>query len=144
MLRLPEEKKGSKFHSERVKTSEGTFDSRLEKRWLWHLKADKSVVKIDIHPKFNVLKPLRKCPACKRIFDQESLSRCPLCAKPLLQKTGIDYVADFMVTYRDGHIEVQDVKGHMTREFLIKWKLFERAYPEYTLRIVRENEMWRK
>jgi len=38
------------------------------------------------------------------------------------------YVADFLVTYADGHTEVVDVKGMRTPEYKIKKKLFESKY----------------
>lgn len=49
----------------------------------------------------------------------------------------IHYIADFRVTYSDGRIELEDVKGRfMTEVFKIKQKLFERRYPDLTLKIV--------
>ncbi|WP_246066881.1 DUF1064 domain-containing protein [Paenibacillus koleovorans] len=46
----------------------------------------------------------------------------------------IEYVADFMVCYINGQIDIEDVKGRRTREYIDKRKLFERKYPH--LRIV--------
>ena len=34
------------------------------------------------------------------------------------------YIPDFRITHKDGTIEYQDVKGHQTRDFRIKWKMF--------------------
>ena len=49
----------------------------------------------------------------------------------------IHYVADFRVVYVDGHEEIEDVKGRfMTEIFKIKWKLFDRRYPDLMLKIV--------
>jgi hypothetical protein len=48
----------------------------------------------------------------------------------------IEYIADFRVTYKDGHVEIEDVKGIMTEVFKIKRKMFEKRYPELTLKIV--------
>ncbi len=49
----------------------------------------------------------------------------------------IHYVADFRVTYQDGHVEVEDVKGRfMTEVFKLKWKLWDKRYPDLTLKIV--------
>jgi hypothetical protein len=43
---------------------------------------------------------------------------------------GIKYRADFLVTYKDGREEIIDVKGHKTKEYLLKKKLFEFKYPD--------------
>ncbi len=40
----------------------------------------------------------------------------------------IEYVADFEVHNLDGTVEIIDVKGHETKEFILKKKLFERLY----------------
>jgi len=49
----------------------------------------------------------------------------------------IYYIADFLVTYADGHQEIEDVKGRfMTEVFKLKWKLFEKRYPDLTLKLV--------
>ncbi|MBS4172093.1 DUF1064 domain-containing protein [Bacillus sp. FJAT-49736] len=40
----------------------------------------------------------------------------------------IEYVADFEVHKLDGSVEVVDIKGVETKEFVIKRKLFERKY----------------
>ncbi len=47
----------------------------------------------------------------------------------------IKYIADFKVTYADGHVEIEDVKGIKTEAFKIKAKLFEKRYPELSIRI---------
>jgi len=47
----------------------------------------------------------------------------------------IEYVADFEIHNLDGSIEIVDVKGHETKEFLLKKKLFEYRY-EHTLKLV--------
>ena len=45
----------------------------------------------------------------------------------------ITYVADFVLEYSDGHIEIIDVKGMATNEALMKRKLFQYKYPLETL-----------
>lgn len=45
----------------------------------------------------------------------------------------IYYVADFRVTYTDGHQEIEDVKGrYMTEVFKLKWKLWDKRFPGVT------------
>ena len=42
----------------------------------------------------------------------------------------INYKADFRLYYPDGKVEVIDVKGFRTREYLIKRKLLLKRYPD--------------
>lgn len=42
----------------------------------------------------------------------------------------IYYIADFKVIYADGHQEIIDVKGHKTKEYQLKKKLFLSKHPE--------------
>lgn len=49
----------------------------------------------------------------------------------------IYYIADFKVTYADGREEIEDVKGaYMTEVFKLKWKIWDKRYPDLTLKIV--------
>jgi len=36
-----------------------------------------------------------------------------------------DYHVDFCITHNDGHLEYAEVKGFETRDWKIKWRLFE-------------------
>ncbi len=47
----------------------------------------------------------------------------------------IEYIADFEIHNLDGSIEIVDVKGAETKEFLLKKKLFLKKY-DYPLKIV--------
>lgn len=47
----------------------------------------------------------------------------------------IEYIADFEIHNLDGYIEIVDVKGAETKEFLIKKKLFLKKY-DYPLKVV--------
>jgi hypothetical protein len=42
---------------------------------------------------------------------------------------GIRYIADFRVTYADGHEEIVDCKGFKTAVYRMKKKLFAEKYP---------------
>jgi hypothetical protein len=42
----------------------------------------------------------------------------------------LEYVADYLVCYTDGRVEIEDVKGRLTRTYIDKRKLFERKYPQ--------------
>ena len=55
------------------------------------------------------------------------------------QYRAVTYVADFVVQYPDGHVEVEDTKGGRgttTEAFRIKQKLFEARYPDLELKII--------
>ena len=48
----------------------------------------------------------------------------------------ITYRADFRVTYADGHIEVEDVKGYRTKEFDRTEKLLLYRYPDIRFNVL--------
>lgn len=59
--------------------------------------------------------------------------------QPKYQRNGktfraIKYIADFVVTYADGHVEVVDVKGVRTKEYRLKRKMLEYKYPNILFR----------
>ncbi len=49
----------------------------------------------------------------------------------------IKYIADFLITWKDGSVTVEDVKGFKGNQvFLLKKKLFEYKYPDVKLILV--------
>ena len=59
----------------------------------------------------------------------------------------IKYIADFEVTYNDGHVEIIDVKGKITEAFRIKRKILLYKYRDVDFKCVREkgrkpNKYW--
>ena len=52
----------------------------------------------------------------------------------------IRYEADFTVYYKDGRIEVEDVKGFCTKEYLLKEKLFNSSHPLAPIRRIHGNK----
>lgn len=54
----------------------------------------------------------------------------------------IEYVADFEVTLSDGTVEFIDIKGRVLPVFAIKQKLFERLYPDMTLKLLNYSAKW--
>ena len=46
------------------------------------------------------------------------------------------YIANFVVIYPDGHVEVEDTKGKATEVFRIKQKLFEARYPDLEIKVL--------
>lgn len=107
-----------KYKAKRTEIDGITFDSRAEAKYYQELKLLKraGIVKdIQLQPKFPLLETFRKDGKVYR---------------------GIDYIADFLVTYADGHEEIVDVKGMRTAVYQIKRKWFESKYPELTIKEV--------
>jgi len=128
----------SKYNAHRVTTNGGlTFDSKREEKRYWQLKNDPQVIAIEVHPSFEIFQPFRKCLPCRLILRKTKGDRCPVCGEKTIAFRGISYVADFKVTYQDGRVEIEDVKGVETEAFKLKKKMFEASHPHLTLRIVR-------
>lgn len=51
------------------------------------------------------------------------------------------YKADFVLHYKDGRKEVIDAKGKRTELFNLKKKLFEKRYPDLTIKIVTREDV---
>ena len=48
-----------------------------------------------------------------------------------------NHIVDFVVTNKLGLIEIHETKGFATRDWRIKWKLFEALYPDIPYRIIK-------
>lgn len=100
----------SKYNVKKVVIDNVKFDSKAEAAYYQQLKLLKmsgEVVSFDLHPEFVLQESFRKNGKLYR---------------------AIKYKADFLVLYKDGHEELIDVKGMLTKEFRIKQKLFELRY----------------
>lgn len=51
------------------------------------------------------------------------------------ENRAIEYVADFIVLYKNGNFEIIDTKGIETKEFSMKKKMFISKYPSLELKI---------
>lgn len=108
-MNLPEnKKKGNKFNAKKTEYNGRVFDSKAEAHRAYELdmlQLSGDVTKIEYQPVFDVIVEGQKI--CK-------------------------YKADFRVTYHDGHVEVEDVKGLKKGAaysyFLLKKKLVEAIY----------------
>lgn len=134
--KTPEKK--SKYNNDKVTQGAVTFDSKAEARRYAQLKNNPDVKEIEVHPVYEVFPAVRKCLHCHEFFAH-SISKCPNygCGRKLLVYQAIKYIADFKVLYQDGRVEVEDVKGVETAEFRLKRKMFEAAFPDLTIKIVR-------
>jgi hypothetical protein len=100
-----------------------TFDSRAEAKYyeqLKWLKQAKQIKDFMLQPRFILQEAFKK--------NGKTIRK-------------IEYVADFEIHNLDGTVEIVDVKGHETKEFLLKKKLFEKKY-EFTLKLVTLDETY--
>ncbi|EFQ6845998.1 DUF1064 domain-containing protein [Listeria monocytogenes] len=100
----------SKYNAKKVVIDNIKFDSKAEAAYYQQLKLLKmsgEVVSFDLQPEFIL---------------QDSF------VKNGKKYHAIKYRADFLVRYKDGHEELIDIKGMLTKEFQIKQKLFELRY----------------
>lgn len=109
----------SKYKNKKIEIDGLVFDSQAEARYYTYLS--------DLMQK-GVVTAIIPQP---RYLLQESFRKNGI----LFRK--IEYVADFAVRYEDGRSEVVDVKGMETTDFKIKRKLFEKKYPELSLKVVK-------
>lgn len=82
---------------------------------------------------------LEKAGEVKHIELQPKFTIQPKFEKNGVKVDEIAYIADFKVQYRDGRVEVIDIKGMVTKEFRLKWKMFEYKFPEITLKVIDKN-----
>lgn len=97
-----------------------TFDSQKEAnryRELMLLKRAGEVTEIVLQPEYVLLKGFTHEASGERV-------------RP------IKYKADFLVTYADGHQEIEDVKGMRTEIYAMKRKLFMSHYPHLSIKEV--------
>lgn len=118
-------KKKPKYKNIKIELDGITFSSKLEADYYLHLKqlqAIEVVKSFEMQHRFTL----------KEAFDKNGE-----------HFRAIEYVADFVVHYADGHMEIIDTKGMKTKDFLMKRKLFECAFPDLKLTIVRQvNGDW--
>lgn len=113
----------SKYNNKKVVYAGITFDSKAERDYylyLLELKGRGIVTDIQLQPSFLLQEKFRKN---GKLYRE------------------IAYKADFEVTYADGHIEIVDVKGMVTKDFAIKQKLFEYKYPELRLLLMAHSKI---
>lgn len=111
------------------------FDSKTEADYYTYLKANKAKLKIkefSIQPKFELQPKYILTPDGEKIdyindkqFKKEQ-KKYPKCTVQ-----SMCYIADFLIEYIDGTIEVIDIKGIKTADFKIKEKIFNYLYPKY-------------
>ena len=94
------QKKQSKYHNEKTVIDGKRFDSKKE------------------GGRYAELRLLERAKEVVRFFEQV----------PFHLTAGIDYIADFVVLWADGHYTVEDVKGIRTDVYIMKKKIFREKY----------------
>ena len=105
--------KKTKYHNEKVVLDGITFDSKKEARYYANLLIQKKagiVKEFELQPVF-ILQDGYRTKDGKKVRE-------------------IIYKADFRVTYTDRRQVVIDVKGHKTKEYLLKKKMLLFRYPD--------------
>lgn len=100
----------SKYHSSKVETEDGVFDSRREyKRWI-------------------ILKNMESYGEISDLRRQVKYELIPLQRiDGKVAERAVNYLADFVYT-KDGETVVEDSKGFKTPEYIIKRKLMLQRY----------------
>jgi hypothetical protein len=88
------------------------------------------------------LRAMKKCGEITGFERQPTFELQPRFTKGGVKYREIRYIADFRVTYPDGHQDIEDVKGkggYTTPEFELKKKMFEYKFPDLHLEIVQRS-----
>lgn len=101
----------NKYGAKKTEVDGIVFDSKAEAKYYLQLKwmkQGKQIKDFKLQPRFLLQEAFKK--------DGKTIRK-------------IEYVADFEIHNLDGSIEIVDVKGHKTKEFLLKEKMFNKRYP---------------
>ncbi|MGG3662540.1 DUF1064 domain-containing protein [Bacillus gobiensis] len=101
----------NKFGAKKTEVDGIVFDSKAEAKYYLQLKwmkQGKQIKDFKVQPRFLL----------QDAFEKNG---------KMIRK--IEYVADFEIHNLDDSVEIVDVKGHKTREFLLKEKMFNKRYP---------------
>lgn len=95
--------KASKYRNRKIQVDGMMFDSKAEARHYGYLKLARDAGHLE--------------------FERQVAYRLEINGKLICT-----YKADFVVKFKDGRVEVQDVKGVRTKEYLLKKKLMSALY----------------
>lgn len=115
---MPRRFEYSKYRNKKIEIDGIKFDSKKEHKRYEELKLLKEqgiILNLQLQPKFLLQESFKKNGKTYR---------------------KIEYIADFM--YEENGVKiVEDVKGWQTDIFKLKLKLFEKKYPDLTLKIIK-------
>ena len=119
-----------RYYHKKTEVDGITFDSQTEAEYYEYLKYNKDVVKFEMQEEF-ILQNKFLLIDGKRIDEGHKDFKKLQKANPGCTIQAIKYVADFVVHYSDGRVQVIDVKGQKTADFKLKEKMFNYMYPQY-------------
>ena len=108
----------SKYHARKTEVDGIVFDSKKEAEYYCQLKF------------------FLKAGYITQIERQVAYELQPAFRHEGRAERAIKYLADFRVTYKDGHVEVVDVKGVRTEAYKLKRKLLLFKHPDMIFREV--------
>ena len=123
-------KEMGRYYHKKTEVDNIVFDSQTEAEYYEYLKHNKDVVKIEMQKEF-ILQNKFLIVNGERIEESHKDFKKIQKANPGCTIQAIKYIADFVVTYKDGSIKVIDVKGQKTADFKLKEKMFNYMYPQY-------------
>lgn len=112
--------KRSKYNARRKTVDSITFDSSAEARRYIELKAMQAagqIAQLELQPRYLLLDKFTDGTGTKH--------------------RAVEYRGDFRYLDGGGHTRVEDVKGHPTEAFKIKWKMVIQKYPHVRFEISR-------
>jgi hypothetical protein len=109
----------NKYHNKKVVVDGITFDSKSEAQ------------------RYEELKLLKKAGEIESFVIQPEFELQPSFKKDGQKYRAIKYRADFEVLYKDGTVEIEDVKGMETQLFKLKAKMFDYKYPDKKLIVIK-------
>lgn len=111
------------------------FDSETESKYYEYIRDNKkalNIKEIELQPEFILQQKYILTPDGKRIdYIDDKQFKAEQKKYPKCTHQAIKYIADFKITYKDGTVDIIDVKGTKTADFKIKEKIFNYLYPEY-------------
>ena len=122
----------AKINSKKVAFNGIEFDSQLEKEYYEYLKSRDDVESINLQPDYTFMPEFKiSCGRC----HGEGKKPSPRTGNPIkcrrcdgtgdINRQSWTYRADFKVRYKDGRVEVVDVKGFANERFPLVRKMFE-------------------
>jgi hypothetical protein len=112
------------------------FDSETEASYYMHLMRQDNIENLELQPQYTLIEPFAvPCTNCQGKGKTPSpktgrMINCRLCqGEGKKGRQGWTYKPDFRVTYKDGRVEVVDIKGGFTNErFPLVRKMWERIH----------------
>jgi hypothetical protein len=108
----------SKYGAKKTQVDGHVFDSIAESRRyreLMLLKRSGVVTEVELQPVYTLMEGRLNKATGKKV-------------------SSIKYKADFLVTYADGHQEIEDVKGYKTAVYQLKKRMFMIKFPDLQIK----------